>query len=165
MEGESCDILGRRGLALSRQAGTKENCSRSYKSASKAWTNCESGKEPHNTIKLFFIPRILMGNFQLHRNFGERQKERIAHGMQQMDAPSTEMQANMSQRFRFIFWKAKCNLLRFQGSFAPSSNNVHAAEQNGQNGGMERKDENQSVNPSEYSKIDIETECEKTGIA
>ncbi|KAH7816654.1 uncharacterized protein MONOS_2940 [Monocercomonoides exilis] len=106
-----------------------------------------------------------MGHFQLHRNFGERQKERIAHGMLQMEAPSTEMQANKSERFRVVHWQAKCNSLRFQGSFTPSSIDVHAAEQNGKKSGVERKDENQPINPSEHSKMDIETECEQTETA
>ncbi|KAH7822416.1 uncharacterized protein MONOS_12575 [Monocercomonoides exilis] len=165
MEGESCRIFGRRCLATPRQARTKENRTRSYKSILEARTYCKSGKESHRTIKSFFIPRIFMGHFQLHRNFGERQKERIAHGMLQMEAPSTEMQANKSERFRVVHWQAKCNSLRFQGSFTPSSIDVHAAEQNGQKSRVERKDENQPVNPSEHSKMDIETEYEQTETA
>ncbi|KAH7832308.1 uncharacterized protein MONOS_15376c2 [Monocercomonoides exilis] len=82
--------------------------------------------------------------------------------MLQMEAPSTEMQANKSERFRVVHWQAKCNSLRFQGSFTPSSIDEHAAEQNGQKGGVERKNESQPINPSEHSKMDIETECEQT---
>ncbi|KAH7821095.1 uncharacterized protein MONOS_12004 [Monocercomonoides exilis] len=106
-----------------------------------------------------------MGHFQPHRNFRERQKERIAQRMLQMEAQSTEMQANKSEKFHIVHWQAKCNSLRYQGSFTPSSIDVHAAEQNDQKGGVERKDENQPINPSEYSKMDNEAECEQTETA